>query len=137
EKNELEVIRAVSNRKSGVRLGFIDFYTASYYSERISKNNLHIARIIPRDRAYGVLLGKDWSPQVVECLRRLSEDNRHVIHEVIPKYIRMSEHKTGLMEYFSGSAFGYTIYGLSGLLCLLIVLGLCFHRGYFEWKEKE
>ena len=91
EKNELAVIEAVSTRKDGVHLGFIDFYVASFYSELISRKNLHIARIIPRNRAYGVLLGKNWSTDVVQHLRDLSEDNRHVIHEVIPKYIKISE----------------------------------------------
>ena len=91
EQNELAVIDAVYSQKNGVRLGFIDFYVASYYSKLISEKNLHIVRTIPRNRAYGVLLGKDWDPEVVECLRRVSEDNRHVIHKVIPKYIRISE----------------------------------------------
>ena len=91
EQNELAVIDAVYSGKNGVRLGFIDFYVASYYSKLISEKNLHIVRIIPRNRAYGVLLGKGWAPEVVECLRRVSEDNRQVIHEVIPDYIRKSE----------------------------------------------
>lgn len=46
------------------------------------------------------------------------------------------QHKNGLMEYFSGSAFGYCIYGLSALLCLLVVLGVCFDRGFFS-EESE
>ena len=91
EDDELAVIDAVNTGKEGVRLGFIDFYVASYFSELISKKNLHIVRIMPRDRAHGVLMGKDWDPEVVECFRRVSEDNRHVIHQVIPKYIRRSE----------------------------------------------
>ena len=91
EENELDVINAVYTKKNGVKLGFIDFYVASYYSDFINRNNLDIVSIIPRNRACGVLLGKDWAPHVVDCLRRHSEDNRHVIHEVISKYIGVSE----------------------------------------------
>lgn len=91
ERNELAVIDAVYSKKGGVRFGFIDFYVAAYYSELINRKNLHIALIIPRGRVYGVLLGKDWDPKVVECLQHHSEDNRHVIHEVIPKHIQAYE----------------------------------------------
>ena len=100
EPNELAVIDAVYTRKNGVRLGFVDFYVASYYSKLISKKNLHIVRTIPRGRAYGVLMGEDWDPKAVECFRRVSEDNRRVVHEVIPKYIKRSE--VNVFNYIKG-----------------------------------
>ncbi|XP_028415876.1 uncharacterized protein LOC114539447 [Dendronephthya gigantea] len=133
EKNERAVIDAVSNNENRVRLGFIDFYVASYYSKLIGQKNLDITRIIPRDRVYGVLLGKDWAPEVIDCLRRYSEDNRDVIHNVIMNYTQVSEPHKGMMEYFAGSVFGYSVFGFLGLLCLFIALGLCFDRGYFNY----
>ena len=41
------------------------------------------------------------------------------------------------MEYFSGSVFGYSIFALSGTLSLLIVLGLCLDRGYFDGNMQK
>lgn len=99
QEDELQVIDAIYNRKDGVKLGFVDFYLASYHSDIMHKKKLDIVRIIPRQHAYGVLLGKDWSPEVVDCLRRHSGDNHHVIHKLIPKYIVGSEVSTKLLDH--------------------------------------
>ncbi|XP_068673371.1 uncharacterized protein [Montipora foliosa] len=131
-----DLYKSVSREES--RLALVDLYSTTQHNIYYDKYALYVATVLSEPVIIGAVL-PNGSAAVRNCFLSYQQEHQLELHEIVEKFIKTdkyySEDSSLGVEYFQGSMFGYTVYGMLGLF--VVALGVGVFWQYFPWKKKE